>query len=92
MSEQLAAESKAYMLIGADTIEQPGSPHEIWHNAFVVDPQLGGQTSYYSKQKLVPFGVERLTARAGRRKGQSGLRARRAAKSTRCFSCLARTP
>ncbi len=55
--EQLAAESKAYMLIGADAIEQPGSPHEIWHNAaFVVDPQLGLQTSYYSKQKLVPFG------------------------------------
>jgi len=54
--EQLAAESKAYMLIGADATEQQG-PRELWHNsAFVVDPQLGLQTSYYSKQKLVPFG------------------------------------
>lgn len=55
--EHLAAEAKAPMLIGADAIEQPDSPHELWHNAaFVVDPQLGLQTTYYSKQKLVPFG------------------------------------
>ncbi len=55
--EQLSSRSKAYMLIGADAIEHPGSPQELWHNsAFVVDPLLGLQTAYYSKQKLVPFG------------------------------------
>jgi apolipoprotein N-acyltransferase len=55
--EQLAAQSKAYMLIGADATERTDPAHEIWHNsAFVVDPQLGLQTAYYSKQKLVPFG------------------------------------
>ncbi|HXN34518.1 MAG TPA: apolipoprotein N-acyltransferase, partial [Opitutaceae bacterium] len=55
--EQLAARSKAYMLIGANATERPDPAHELWHNsAFVVDPQIGLQTSYYSKQKLVPFG------------------------------------
>jgi apolipoprotein N-acyltransferase len=55
--EQLSARSKAYMLIGADAIERPDASHELWHNAaFVVDPQLGLQTAYYSKQRLVPFG------------------------------------
>jgi apolipoprotein N-acyltransferase len=55
--ERLAAQSKAYMLIGADAIERPDAKHELWHNAaFIVDPQLGLQTAYYSKQKLVPFG------------------------------------
>jgi apolipoprotein N-acyltransferase len=55
--ESLAARSKAYMLIGADATEHADPAHELWHNAaFVVDPQLGLQTSYYSKQKLVPFG------------------------------------
>jgi apolipoprotein N-acyltransferase len=54
---RLSARAKAPMLIGADAIEEGSGGRELWHNAaFVVDPQVGVQTAYYSKQKLVPFG------------------------------------
>jgi apolipoprotein N-acyltransferase len=54
--EGLAARAKAPMLVGADAIEHvPG--HDAYYNAaFVVDPQLGVQASYYAKRKLVQFG------------------------------------
>jgi len=55
--EQLASSSKAPMLIGATAIERPAPGHEAWYNAaFVVDPQLGVQTAYYAKRRLVQFG------------------------------------
>jgi apolipoprotein N-acyltransferase len=55
--EDLAARAKAPMLIGADAIERPDPKHEAWYNAaYVVDPQLGVQTAYYAKRRLVQFG------------------------------------
>jgi len=55
--EQLAARAKAPILMGADAIERPDSSHENYYNAaFVVDPLLGLQTSYYAKRRLVQFG------------------------------------
>ena len=45
------------MLIGADAIERPDPKHVAWYNAaYVVDPQLGVQTAYYAKRRLVQFG------------------------------------
>ncbi len=55
--EQLSAQAKAPMLIGADAIEHPASGPEAYFNAaFVVDPQVGLQTAYYAKRRLVQFG------------------------------------
>ena len=55
--EQLAARANAPMLIGADAIEAAGPGREKFYNAaFVVDPQLGVQTAYYAKRRLVQFG------------------------------------
>lgn len=55
--EQLSARAKAPMLVGADAIESAGPGREEYFNAaFVVDPQLGVQTSYYAKRRLVQFG------------------------------------
>jgi len=55
--EQVSARAKAPMLIGADAIERPDPKHEAWYNAaYVVDPQLGVQTAYYAKRRLVQFG------------------------------------
>jgi apolipoprotein N-acyltransferase len=54
---QLSARTKVPMLVGADAIERPDSGHENYYNAaFVVDPQLGVQTAYYAKRRLVQFG------------------------------------
>jgi apolipoprotein N-acyltransferase len=54
---QLAARTKAPMLVGADAIEGAGTAHERYFNAaFVVDPELGVQTAYYAKRRLVQFG------------------------------------
>jgi apolipoprotein N-acyltransferase len=55
--EDVSARAKAPMLIGADAIERPDAKHEAWYNAaYVVDPQLGVQTAYYAKRRLVQFG------------------------------------
>jgi apolipoprotein N-acyltransferase len=54
---QLSARTKAPMLVGADAIEGAGTAHERYYNAaFVVDPELGVQTAYYAKRRLVQFG------------------------------------
>jgi apolipoprotein N-acyltransferase len=54
---QLSARTKAPMLVGADAIEDAGSAHERYFNAaFVVDPELGVQTAFYAKRRLVQFG------------------------------------
>jgi apolipoprotein N-acyltransferase len=54
--EQLSARAKAPMLIGADAIEAAGAGERYYNAAFVVDPQLGVQTAYYAKRRLVQFG------------------------------------
>ena len=55
--EQLSARTNAPMLVGADAIEAAGPGRERFYNAaFVVDPQLGVQTAYYAKRRLVQFG------------------------------------
>jgi apolipoprotein N-acyltransferase len=55
--EQLSAVTKAPMLVGADAVEANASGGDEYFNAaFVVDPQLGVQTSYYAKRRLVQFG------------------------------------
>jgi apolipoprotein N-acyltransferase len=55
--EDLSARTKAPMLIGADAIEDRGPKGERFYNAaFVVDPQVGLQTAYYAKRRLVQFG------------------------------------
>ncbi|MEO6874610.1 MAG: apolipoprotein N-acyltransferase [Opitutaceae bacterium] len=53
----LAAETKTPLLIGSVALEHPGAANERWFNgAFVVDPEVGVQTTYYAKRHLVPFG------------------------------------
>jgi apolipoprotein N-acyltransferase len=55
--EQLSAATKAPMLVGADAIEHPGGNRDTYYNAaFVIDPQVGLQTAYYAKRRLVQFG------------------------------------
>ncbi len=55
--EGLSARTRVPMLIGADAIEHRDSGRDEYFNAaFVVDPQLGLQTAYYAKQRLVQFG------------------------------------
>jgi apolipoprotein N-acyltransferase len=55
--EDVSSRAKAPMLIGADAIERAGPGREAWYNAaYVVDPQLGVQTAYYAKRRLVQFG------------------------------------
>jgi apolipoprotein N-acyltransferase len=55
--EGLSARAKAPMLVGADAVERRAPGDEAYYNAaFVVDPELGLQTAYYAKQKLVQFG------------------------------------
>ena len=55
--EQLSARTKAPMLIGADAVERPDAKRVTAFNAaFVVDPELGVQTAYYAKRRLVQFG------------------------------------
>jgi apolipoprotein N-acyltransferase len=55
--EQLSARANAPMLIGADAVERT-SPSRVadYNAAFVVDPQVGVQTAYYAKRRLVQFG------------------------------------
>lgn len=55
--ESLAQAAKAPMVIGSVAVEEAKTPREQWYNgAFVVDPMVGLQTSYYAKRHLVPFG------------------------------------
>jgi apolipoprotein N-acyltransferase len=55
--EELSAYTKAPMLVGADAIERSASGRETYYNAaYVIDPQVGLQTAYYAKRKLVQFG------------------------------------
>jgi apolipoprotein N-acyltransferase len=56
--EQLSARAKAPMLIGADAVEHRSDPRRVaaYNAAFVVDPQVGVQTAYYAKRRLVQFG------------------------------------
>ncbi len=55
--ELLSAQLKAPMLVGADAIERAaGGRVDAYNAAFVVDPQLGVQTAYYAKRRLVQFG------------------------------------
>jgi len=56
-AEQLSIRLKAPMLMGADAVEQAGADRmNAYNSAFVVDPQVGVQTSHYSKRRLVQFG------------------------------------
>ncbi len=55
--EQLSAQTKAPMLVGADAIEAGAPGHDLYYNAaFAVDPTVGLQTAYYAKRRLVQFG------------------------------------
>ena len=55
--EGLAAKAKVPLLVGGDAIEHgPGGRDTYYNAAFVVDPQVGVQTTYYAKQRLVQFG------------------------------------
>lgn len=55
--EKLANRAGVPLLIGSVGIENRTQPNEQWFNAaFVVDPVMGLQTTYYAKQHLVPFG------------------------------------
>jgi apolipoprotein N-acyltransferase len=55
--ESLVARAKAPLVLGSIAIENPGKSDEAWYNGmFVVAPDLGLQTAYYSKRHLVPFG------------------------------------
>jgi apolipoprotein N-acyltransferase len=55
--ESLAHAAKAPMLIGSVAVEHPHTANETWYNgAFVIDPVVGLQTTYYAKRHLVPFG------------------------------------
>jgi apolipoprotein N-acyltransferase len=55
--EQLSAQTKAPMIVGADAVEQAANGRELYYNAaFAVDPQIGVQTAYYAKRRLVQFG------------------------------------
>ena len=55
--ENLSARAGAPMLIGADAIERGADGRDRYYNAaFVVDPQLGLQSAYYAKRRLVQFG------------------------------------
>ena len=55
--ESLAQAAKAPLLIGSVAIENPHATNEQWYNgAFVIDPVVGLQTTYYAKRHLVPFG------------------------------------
>ena len=55
--EQLSSRLKAPMLVGADAVERRDPSHlRAFNAAFVVDPELGLQTAYYAKRRLVQFG------------------------------------
>jgi apolipoprotein N-acyltransferase len=53
----LAQRAKAPLVLGSIAVENEGQPAEQWFNAaFVADPLVGVQTTYYAKRHLVPFG------------------------------------
>jgi apolipoprotein N-acyltransferase len=55
--ESLAARARAPLVLGSIAFENRGRPDETWYNGmFVVAPDLGLQTAYYTKRHLVPFG------------------------------------
>jgi len=55
--ESLAQAAKVPMLMGSVAVENPKTGTEKWLNgAFVIDPVVGLQTTYYAKRHLVPFG------------------------------------
>ena len=54
---RLCSAAGAPMLLGADAVvPSPGGKDRYYNAAFVVDPLLGVQKSYYAKQRLVQFG------------------------------------
>ncbi len=56
-AESLVKRAGSPLLMGSIAIEDRGQPTERWYNgAFVVSPDLGLQTAYYAKRRLVPFG------------------------------------
>lgn len=55
--ESLASRARAPLLLGSIAVESGAAEKDRWYNAaFVVAPDLGLQTAYYAKRKLVPFG------------------------------------
>jgi apolipoprotein N-acyltransferase len=55
--ESLTARAQAPLVLGSIAFENQGRPNEAWYNGmFVVAPDLGLQTAYYTKRHLVPFG------------------------------------
>jgi apolipoprotein N-acyltransferase len=53
----LAQRAKVPLVLGSIAVENAGQPDEQWFNgAFVADPLVGVQTTYYAKRHLVPFG------------------------------------
>ncbi len=56
-TENLVVKTGIPLLLGSVAVENAGTPEEFWTNsAFVVDPQVGLQSSSYAKRHLVPFG------------------------------------
>lgn len=55
--ESLAKRAKAPLVVGSIAVENKGTRQEQWFNgAFVIDADIGLQSSYYAKRHLVPFG------------------------------------
>ena len=55
--ESITRRAGVPLLMGSIAVENRNSPNEQWFNAaFVIDPVMGPQTSYYAKRHLVPFG------------------------------------
>jgi apolipoprotein N-acyltransferase len=55
--EWLSSRTNAPMLVGADAVERGDGGRDRYYNAaFVIDPQLGLQSAYYAKRRLVQFG------------------------------------
>jgi apolipoprotein N-acyltransferase len=56
-TEDLVVRTGIPLLLGSVAVENAGQPDEFWTNsAFVIDPQIGLQSSSYAKRHLVPFG------------------------------------
>ncbi len=55
--ESLDVRAGRPLVLGSIAVENRGRPDETWYNGvFVVAPDLGLQTAYYTKRHLVPFG------------------------------------
>jgi apolipoprotein N-acyltransferase len=56
-TENLVLNTGTPLLLGSVAVENAGQPSESWTNgAFVIDAQIGLQSSSYAKRQLVPFG------------------------------------